>query len=101
MKIYNGEMCTIYMFMYMVSLCCVWILSDNHRTHLNNSKVPMNKHATKRITFDGFKSHLDYLSPNLMQDVFIDIFGRKKPMLCVRFGFSMSLGFLVSFLKKC
>ena len=25
-KIYNDEMCTIYMNMCMVSLCCVWIL---------------------------------------------------------------------------
>ena len=41
----------------------------------------MNKHAMKRIAFDSFKSYLDYLSPNLMQDVFIDTFGRKSPCL--------------------
>ena len=41
----------------------------------------MNKRAMKRITFGGFKSHLSHLRPNLMWDVFIDIFGLKS--LCL------------------
>ena len=48
---------------------------------MNSLKVLMNKHAMKRITFDSFKSHLYYLRPNLMWDVFIDTFERKNPCL--------------------
>ena len=47
----------------------------------------MNRHAMKRIAFDSFKSHLDYLRPNLMSDVFIDTFGRKSLRLGFSFGF--------------
>ena len=41
----------------------------------------MKKHAMKRITFDSFKSLLDYLCPNIIKDVFIDTFGPKS--LCL------------------
>ena len=38
-----------YVHLYMISLCCIWISNGNHRTHLNNLKVLVNKHAMKRI----------------------------------------------------
>ena len=56
-------MCTIYMNMCKVSLCCVWISSVNHQTHLNNLKALMNEACHKenhiwhlQVTFGWFAS---------------------------------------------
>ena len=79
----------------MVSLCCIWISNGNHRTHLNNLMVLMNKYVMKKITFDSLKSHLDYLHPNLMWHVFIDTFGCKS--LCL----ASYLGSVCPFYSRC
>ena len=57
-KIYNGEMCTIYIILVHIRygfLCCIWISNGIHRTRLNNLMVLMDKYVMKQITFDGFK----------------------------------------------